>query len=590
MKRIIIALAIIVVAAVAALLWLLLNRPAPQAADLLPETTILLVDAPHIAKSRAEFRKTAIAALWQEPELRVLLERPLQEFWNTDNGKILAQIADAAQGEAFFAVTHVAFMPKPTAGLVLGADLKHNKLKAAATLEYLERQLASQNPGAKIESKDFHGVGYRSWEFQPGYRICRAFLNSLAVFTLGEDTMHQIITRHTAGKTGGRSLADSAGYRNAINRLPNHSELTAYLNIEQISGLLGPLLLFSPQGAATLEKLTKIQAAGSAFAFTDGGVQEVAFIAYKHAAHKPPPPTSRRSLAFTTPQTTAYCVRSMDWSKTYTDFLNSVAQAGIAHLTDAVTLFERAVRQRGVHLDYTLAALGPETALIVNWRDSAALPDAALAIQIRHPDTNRPALDAIMDSIKDAALGVERQTPWDESQHLGATIRALNLGPGKLAPAYTVAGNFLIIGPTADFVRELVTQHQSDRPKLADQPYYRKTIARLPVNAYAYNYCHLGDLYLRLAPFAQRCYGKLPPSDTVTRHLFPYVSASVADDHSDTTTAFSPTGTPVLIGAAIAGAIPAAPTPIAPKKFSGMAAPLPPPENRTAASQTPTPQ
>ena len=75
----------------------------------------------------------------------------------------------------------------------MGVDVRRKRLEAAATLYVLESNLKESNPTGKFQDKQYLGVKYAIWEAQPGMLICHASLNSLFVFTLGEDTMRDVI-------------------------------------------------------------------------------------------------------------------------------------------------------------------------------------------------------------------------------------------------------------------------------------------------------------------------------------------------------------------------------------------------------------
>ena len=77
MKKAIVAFLLLSAIVGAVLIYLKLNKPAPRAMDLLPESTLVFIDIPDFSKSRADFAKTELYALQQEPEVQAFLEKPL---------------------------------------------------------------------------------------------------------------------------------------------------------------------------------------------------------------------------------------------------------------------------------------------------------------------------------------------------------------------------------------------------------------------------------------------------------------------------------------------------------------------------------
>jgi len=226
MKRVIAVLVLLIAAVTAALIYFTLSRPAPRAASFLPESTLAFVDIPNFPKSRAEFSKTELYALWHEPEVQVFLEQPLAALRDAsanmgapkDSDTLNSLLLNAVQGEVFLAVTHVSFIPVPpffNPGVVLGVDLGKKRFEGVAGLYKLEDRLKHTYPNGNYESKEYLGVKYIVWETAPGLQVCHAFFNSLVVFTYGEDEMRDLIASWTGQVPRDfRRLADSAKFKN----------------------------------------------------------------------------------------------------------------------------------------------------------------------------------------------------------------------------------------------------------------------------------------------------------------------------------------------------------------------------------------
>ena len=182
-------------------------------------------------------------------------------------------------------------------------------------------------------------------------------------------------------------------------------EFVTYLNVEQVMSLVGPFLALVPQTAGAFQKLSRIQATASSFAFADKQIQDVGFTAYSSES-KPPPVTQRKTLALTSPQTSVYAVQSSDLGGMYQEIMDSIAQSGNASLISSAAQFDQRLRSGGLHIrEDLLSFLGPETALVVTWRDGATIPDAALVAEIRNATQTRPRLDLALNALKEIALG-----------------------------------------------------------------------------------------------------------------------------------------------------------------------------------------
>jgi hypothetical protein len=601
----------------AALIYLKLNRPVPSAADLLPDSTLLFVDIPDFSKSRAEFAKTELYALQQEPEVQAFLEKPLAALREVssqagaprDAGSIGNFILDGMQGEVFLAVTHVAIFPFDM-GLILGMDVRHKRIEATAGLYKLESALKQTYPHGSFQDKTYLGVKYSVWETQPGFPVCHAFFSSLAVFTLGEDTMRDAIACYMGqAPPNFKRLSNSAKFQNVRQHASKNHEFLAYLNVEEMLSLVGPLLALTPQTSGLYQKLGRIKTSAFSMTFVDRGVEDVGFVTYSGGVQKPTPPTQRKTLALTSPDTLLYSVGSADLAAAYEQGMQSLSQSGVAAPMLAVGQFQQALRSRGLHLrEEVLQRLGPELAIMANWRTGARVPDLAIVSEITAPDKLRPALDGAMNALKESVLGGDDKLPWDETEGASSKLRTVRIGDGRLAPTYATTDRFFILATTPDYARELLAQAKESKPTLATSTLYRQSMKRLPGNGSSYGYADLRGLFGPLYGLAKSGLsqigsnefmdpGKLPPAETIARHLFPFVSATVSGPQQVTSISFSPFSKSMVVIAGAGGAIWAANTfgpqlnqaamPTVPRKSSGTGAPSAPRENRTATSQTP---
>ena len=623
MKKFIIVFLLVVAVITLALVYFSFTRPAPHAADLLPDSTLVFLDIPNFNRARDDFSKTELHALWDEPEVQAFLKKPLDALRespshpgkDSGNAAILDFVLNTAQGEVFLGVTHVTILPSFNVGLVVGADVGRKKIQAITGLYKLEGSLKKANPNGDFEDKSYLGVKYTVWQITPDLPICHAFFNSLVVFTLGEDTMRDLIASYSGQVPSNfKHLSTSARFVNARQHAARNYHFLAYANVEQVLGLFGPLLAFSPQTSGAFQKLNSMDASAFSMTFVDHGVQDVGFLSYSHNAPKPAPPTQRKTLALTSPDTLFYSVSSADLPGFYEEGMQVLSQSGNTSIMQSVNQFQQALRTHDIRMRQDiLQQLGPETAVIASWRQGARSPDVALVAETTNEDKLRPALDNAMNALKQSALGDDATAPWDETQTAGATLRTVHVGSGLFAPTYTTTSHFFILANTPDYARELVARVKESKPTLAASALYTASIKRLPSNGSSYGYADLRGLFEPLYAIAKSAASqignnefvdmdKLPQTETISKHLFPFVSATVSEPGRTTSTSFSPVGKSMAFVVGVGGGIWAAnafgpelaqvtsqyTTPASPKKSSGTAAPSPPPGNQTAPSQTPS--
>ena len=619
MKRVIAVILLLIAIVAAALIYFTLGKPAPRAASLLPESTLAFLDIPDISKSRTEFTKTEFYALWHEPEVQAFLAQPLaalREVSQTagapkDADTIGGLVLGAMQGEVFLAVTHVTLFPGFNPGLVFGVDVRTKRIETIAGLYKLEGELKRSYPSGTYQTKEYLGIKYAVWEATPGYPICHAFFNSMVVFTFGEDTMRDTIASWTGQVPRDfKRLADSAKFKNIQQHASNDHDFLAYFNVEEMLGLVGPLLALSPQTAGMYQKFSRIQASAYSMTFRDRGIEDVGFVAYSSGVPKPTPPTQRKTLALTTPDTLAYSVGSADLPAMYEEVMQSLSQSGNADLMLSVGQFQQALRSRGIRMsEDVLQKLGPEFALVANWPADTRVPKIAIVSEITDAEKLRPSLDSTMDALKESCVGTNNDAqPWDETESAGQKLRSLHIGPQLFAPTYAVTDRFFILASSPDYARALLAQSKEPKPTLATSTVYQQSMKRLPENGSSYHYADLRGLFTSAYGLMKTVLvqtgsnqfvdlNKLPQPETIGKHLFPLVSATVSEPQQSTSTSFSPLGKSLAVIVGVGGAVWAVNTfgpqlqqsamPTLPKKSSSRTVPSAPRENQTAASQTP---
>jgi len=569
LKKIILILVLLAVVAGAVIVFIL-RRPAPAAADLLPGSTLVFLRVPNFVKAQTAFQQTSAFALWQEPVVRAALDKPLRALdqaagtrYISDNKTARDVFLDAMQGEVFVAVTQISPFGPFQSGLAFGTDTKSKLLQTKLVLAHVERELKKQ-PNIELTEKKYLGVTYTAWRKDPAVTICYTFLNSLLVGTVGENTMRDIIAQFTHNTDGPpATIAASQAYQNFSQRLPAEAAFVAYINPQPITVLLGPLLAFQAQGAGVLSQLAAIQATGLSVHFERGLCRETRLTQYKPDSHQPTPPVARKTIALTTPQTLLYSTRVTNLAQTYDELTSALTQTGLLGVNDSIARFEQSTRLAGLRfVEDVLAKLGPETSLILQWRDGAEYPDVAFVAEIRDAATTRPLLDQAINIIKRQSLGdLDENSPWDESTAGSHTLRTVRFGASKVAPSYVVTDEFFILALTPDFTRELLAQASGSQPNLTANATYQQAIKSLPTAGTSFHYLDLRALYPRLHTLVQGLPAnelfdlrQLPAPATVTPHLSPFASVAVDTPAAAITTSDSPIGTPVALIAILGAA------------------------------------
>jgi len=568
------------------------SAPAPRAASLLPDSTALLLAIPDLARARAGFEGTAACALWQEPQVQVLAQdvnRAFMELLGAPKGKerhpaFLPSLFAPAEGEVFLAITELSAQPRPHGKAVLGMDVRRNLLATKIALAYREFRIRTWNRTARFYTKTLGAVDCRVWELNPHLRIYHAFLNSLLVYTHDEETLRAMIARF-AGQAGAdfKPLAASPAYCEALARVRPLPEIVAYANPSRFRQAPPWLTRAEPLMLGTT--------------FLNSQLRDLRYSRRAATAAALSPPRRWQTMTLTTPHTACYRAGVTDWENAYRELADTLAASGDRALMSRLTQFERALRHNGIRPREDLfRMLGPETALLANWREGARLPDAALVIELQNPEPMRLRLDVAMTALKSAT---DNAPPWDVTRFHDETLRTLRLPTTAFAPTYFVTDKFFVLASSPDYARDLVNRLKDTAPTLATTDEYQESLKRLPANATAYTYCNLRAVVPPLLAEARNGIAacpnlffraeKLPAPEILTPHLAPLVSATWEDNQGKTVITISPLGKPAtMMFGALAAWFAARPhlhpTPAVPTTSSSTR----PRGNPTAPPQTPT--
>ena len=593
MKRFVTILALMLTTGVALFWWINQRPPAPRASGLLPASTVMLLAFPDFAHTRAAFPQSAAATIWREPSIQTyaadihqalikMVGLPLDVFFlNLTEGQLFVAIAslDTPTGVPFKAIA--------------GMDVSGHYLETRVALAYRESRFRAWNREAHFAAHTHLGVKYREWSFSPQFRLYHAFLNSLLVWTNDELLLHETIERFT-GQTKS-SLALNLRYRDTLAGLRTSPEFIAYADIAKLARRWPMIRALSDADTVAL---------GSTF--LDGQVRDVGY-SIRAAPRDPLPVLNHfQTIVMTSPNTVLYRVGTTDWETGYHNFAEAILKSGNASLFASAAQFERSLERHGIRPREDLFRfIGPETAIIANWRPGARFPDIALAAELRQPDQSRLRIDVGMTALKEAVVPPSESLPWDTVTFHGETIRTLRLRTSVVAPSYFTTDKLFVLTSTPDYARELIGQIKEPVPTLATKNNYQQIIRHLPANAAANGYADLRaivpPLLARVGDGLRQRPSRFLRPDTLlnagiaARHLAPYASATVSGRRDDTTITISTFGKPatVILGAWLASKailphlVPLNPTP--PTTSSNTNVPPLPPGNPTAPLQTPSP-
>ena len=190
MKKLLLALVGLAVIAIVTLL-ILDRRPhppetTPQAATLLPSSTLAFVDIPDFQSCRAKVAASPLAPFWQNPEVQACFGKPFTDWTGVaTSGQPPTWLTtllggDAIQmphGEAFLAITHMAISPDraPQFTFAAGINLPDRTFAMQTALKLLAYKLSSPTPAPQSQPKPTSIANTPSVNWRPTHRFATLF-------------------------------------------------------------------------------------------------------------------------------------------------------------------------------------------------------------------------------------------------------------------------------------------------------------------------------------------------------------------------------------------------------------------------------
>lgn len=572
---------LVVLVAVAAAAYLLLPRKeaTPSGASLLPPDTFLFVRVPDVARAKQEWNTTAIHKIWSEPEVQALVSNGVtaarQQFDAQVAGspymELLRRSLELPRGEFFFAVTEmggVQQLPK----MALGFDVKDRRVQTEQWLRDAKTRLESAVGSVQEESKRHRESAYTSWSARE-FSIHHAFFGSLLVAASHEDTLKAMIDRMKDGASV-PTLARDARYENAAARMPGGHALLAYCNPTPLVNLLKIFALTMPQLQEGLKNASAIESVSFSTTMENGSFRDVVFVrapaAKRPATTAESAPTQRKTLALTTDKTLFHMTQHQDLAKLWGSLAQQMQLAPDARVQEWLFALDKFNRQHGLNLPKDLLdALGPEYGVALDWGDGQPVPELTFGIEVRDRAKAQATIDKLM-GVAHTNLGEFASAVITTLDHEGLRIQTLRMPLLPISPSFTLHDRFFLFSLQADSARRVVSNLKGSSASLAQNALYQQTMNSLPAGGSSYTYLdakalfeHVYDALLNLAR-TQPGVGaavsgyvdlaKLPPAQTISRHLQPMASAQVTDNDGYTTVMISPVGMPTFMAVGLVGA------------------------------------
>ncbi|HEY3661534.1 MAG TPA: hypothetical protein VGL24_00095 [Chthoniobacterales bacterium] len=530
MKKLVAVLVIALV--VAAAVWIVLRvQLAKQLAAvpaLLPETTLILVEAPDLQKTRAEWHQSDLYKLWREPAVQEFLQKPLGRLPADHGGRLtLEEFFALHPKNSFLALTS---LEKNEPKLIGGFHFDASPDKAREFIDRRQTEMLSRSPNAKRETIVyeqhkietvtvaqfvFASVSDNQWYFAS---------NDLALLKTLLDRVD-----HRRDKTKG-SLEENAAFAAAVKHLPHTYAGMVFFDPRPFVEKLLPFVAMTGQSLPLdqLKRLRQVESIAAAIGFDHGKMRETDFVAMPEVGAEKK--LRRSMLATSGANTFLYSASRIHWSD---NLLASSAPAAVG-LPQLVQQFTGAMKARGISLEDLQQAFGEELEIVGDWPAEAHWPTLIATLPVHDAERAKKIAEAL------TSVDVNG-VPWSREERNGATFYSAQPFGGfvPIHPAIAVSDKFLCAGSDVELVEKALAGVAQPARELEKSATFHDASLEVPVAGSAFNYVDTRLLYERIDAAVRPLLlmgatfypalgktvdlAKFPPPEAIGKHLSPIV-------------------------------------------------------------------
>ena len=523
---------ILIALAVAAAIWIAvrveLSWRTVTVPELLPQNTLLLVQAPDVKQMQARWRESALYQIWREPSVQVWSNKLLEQFRRDHQGsQNFHDFIGLGPSRVFAAVTSIDNSePRLVGGF-------HFEAAPEEVRKFIEARAAKWWPQAVAVKRETLLYRRHQIENLHGARLQFASVLDDHWFFASNDVAALKALLDRADRRPGKgepSLKQNEVFAAAAKHLPNEYAAMIFLDPQPFLEKLLPLVTMTGQSlpATQLQRLKSVRSVISALGFERDQMRERDFVAMPRIGTEKK--LSRTLLSAAAGNTFFYSVsrvHSPDQFMTPSEVVAPGLAAILGHLSSALT-------SHGLKPEDLQVAFGDELEIIGQWPGDVHWPNFVASLPVADLPRARRIADALA-SIEIAGGA------WTRTQKNGITLYTSQPLSGVVPVSLVVAitEKMLFVG-TADAALETAIVNADRRAgELEKTAAFRDAAAKVPPAETAFNYLDTRLLFERLDavirplltaaatlyPALRQNLGSasLPPAEAIGRHLSPIV-------------------------------------------------------------------
>lgn len=526
-------------------------------AALLPRGTISLAHFPNLNRTRDEWHQSDLYKLYQEPAVQEFLNRPLSKVPQRDLAADTASDIERLDlKDAFAAMTSI---ENGSPHLIGGFRFRGNQSDADEIVRKWRARLVHDASAREAEQYQQHKidiVGAAPNQIATVYDGQWFFASNdlvelKAILDRADGRDPTAAGPSAGGKDRQTTLEADDTFDAAMKHMPSSYALLFYLQPKALSEKLISLRNAIGLAANQNAMVDQIQSICAAARFEKGKMRDVLFVGMPRAQSEQK--LTRSSLTLGTTDT-FFCLATL----LNADKLAGINQGGLPLGSWLKKVFDAAART-AVTVDDWKTAFDLELGSLADWPQSARWPSIISTLRVKDPVRANKAVNALTHAI-------DEDLPWKKSEKNGVAYFYMQTPTALFAitPTIALSNQVMIVGLDSISVEAAVDRSTKSSSALENSSSYKVAARAVPAPTDAFVYIDTALLYTRLdaalrpmllmsAAFMPAIsdyvdVGKLPPPETVTKHLNPIISSQRYDGDGYVTESTGPVTLDVGLG------------------------------------------
>jgi hypothetical protein len=530
MKKLVavIVIALVVAAGVWVIVRVQLAKRVAAVPQLLPQTTLVLVQVPDFQKTRADWHESDLHKIWHEPSVQEFLQKPLGRLPQDRGGRqLLEEFLQLGPQHGFVALTS---LENNEPKLIGGFHFDATPEKARKFIVQREAELLSKTASAKRETIVYEQ--HKIETAQVSHFVFASVYHNQWYFAANDvAALKALLDRADRRREKGQdSLEENAAFAAAAQHLPRAYAGMIFLDPRPFVEKLMPLVAMTGQSLPMdqQQRLRQVQSVAAAVGFDRGKMRETDFVAMPQVGANEK--LQRPLLGAAGANAFLYSASRIHWSD---NLLASSAPAAVG-LPALVQQLTAAMKARGISLEDLRQAFGEELEIVGDWPADSQWPTLIATL----PVSDVARAKKIAEALTSVEIG---GAPWTRSDPNGTTLYSAQPFGGfvPVHPAIAVSDKFMFASSDLAAMEGALGRVTKPTSELEESATFRDAVAQVPAADSAFNYVDTRLLYERLDAAARPLLlmgatfypalgktadlSKLPPPDAIAKHLSPIV-------------------------------------------------------------------